>query len=161
MRLFEIDQHIRKVSEMGFSVNEETGELIFDETDLNELQMEREQKLLSIAKIIKEKKAFEDALKNEKKSLDERIKQVGNEAKRLENYLLSSIKEGEKLEDAQAKISYSKGSESVQILGDVPSEFLRIKTTEEPDKTKIKNALKEGQVFNFAELIRNPRVSIK
>ena len=161
MRLFEIDQHIRKVMEMGFSVNEETGELIFDETDLNDLEMEREQKLLSIAKIIKEKRAFENVLKAEKKSLDERLKQVSNEANRLESYLLSSIKEGEKLEDAQAKISYSKGSESVQILGDVPSEFLRIKTTEEPDKTLIKNAIKEGQALEFAELVRNPRVSIK
>lgn len=161
MRLFEINQTLRQVLEMGFSVNEETGELLFDESNLHELEMAREEKLLGLAKVIKEKNAFLKALKEEKQSIDQRIKTLSNEVERLTTYALSNMNEGDKLEDSQAKISWSKGSESVQILGDVPNEFLRIKTTEEPDKTKIKDILKMGINLGFAEMVRTPKVLIK
>lgn len=48
-----------------------------------------------------------------------------------------------------------KGSQSVKVIdsNEIPSEYIEVKVTEQPDKTAIKNALKAGEKVKGAELV--------
>ena len=108
MNLFEINQHTRAIVNNGFSADLETGELLFDESQLNDLENTKAEKFLAIAKMIKEKEAFVKAIKDQEKSMADRRKFIENEVIRLKDWALSNMTEKEKFEDSQIKVSYSK-----------------------------------------------------
>ena len=162
MNLFEINQHLRAIVNSGFSADLETGELLFDESQLNDLENTKAEKFLAIAKMIKEKEAFVKAIKDQEKSMADRRKFIENEIIRLKDWALSNMEEKEKFEDAQIKVSSSKGSESVDIsdMENLESKYFIEKHTYTPDKKLIKEDLKSGFVKG-ASLIRKPSLRIK
>jgi hypothetical protein len=162
MNLFEINQHLRAIVNNGFSVDVETGELLFDESQLNDLQNTKAEKFLAIGKMIKEKEAFSNTIKEQEKSMAERRKYIDNEVNRLKSWALSNMTDKDKFEDAQIKVSYSKGSESVEIsdLANLDSKYFIEKQTFTPNKKLIKEDLKNG-IVTGASLTRKPNLRIK
>ena len=55
MNLFEINQHLTAIENNGFSADLETGDLLFDESQLNDLKNTKAEKFPAIGKMIKEK----------------------------------------------------------------------------------------------------------
>lgn len=163
MNLFEINQHLRAIVNNGFSADLETGELLFDESQLNDLENTKAEKFLAIGKMIKEKEAFAKNIKEQEKSMAERRKFIENEVIRLKDWALSNMEEKEKFEDAQIKVSYSKGSESVEIedLEKLDPKYLVEKHIHTADKIALKEALKSGEFIEGVTLKRKPSLRLK
>lgn len=151
--LYEINEEILNC------VDTETGEII-DPEKLSRLQMDFDDKVEGIALWIKDLLSDAAAIKAEKDKLADRQRVCENKAKNLKEYL-SGFLAGQKFCTPRVAISYRK-SESVSVsdVGKIPKEYLKYKEPE-PDKTKIKNALKIGENIPGAELIENQNILIK
>ena len=106
--------------------------------------------LLAEAKMIKE----------EKDNLAYRQKVCENKAESLKDFL-SRLLDGEKFKTSKVSISYRK-SEKVDVLdiGKLDDDYLKFKDPE-PDKTKIKKALKDGICLEGAQLVESQNIQIK
>jgi hypothetical protein len=136
-------------------VDTETGEVISQE-EFDQLNIDREEKIEGICLWIKNLKAEAKAIKDEEENLAKRRKSLESKADSLTRFI-SRILMGSKFKTARASVSYRK-SKSVNIIGDVPEEFLRVKT--EPDKTAIKEYL-ATESCDWAQIEENTSTIIK
>jgi hypothetical protein len=136
-------------------VDTETGEVISQE-EFDQLNIDREEKIESVVLWIKNLKAEAKAIKDEEENLAKRRKSLESKADSLTRFI-SRILMGSKFKTTRASVSYRK-SKSVNIIGDVPEEFLRVKT--EPNKTAIKEYL-ATESCDWAEMQENKSVVIK
>lgn len=158
MTIYEIDQAIMRCVDL------ETGEII-DTEKLDKLQMEKEKKLENVACWIKDLKAEAEALKNEKQALAERQRVAENKAESLKKWLAYAL-QGEKFKTPKCAISFRE-SEAVEVtdegLNNLMKEHDELLTykTPEPNKTAIKQALKDGLNVAGVQLVQNTSVIIK
>lgn len=154
MNLYEIDQAIMDC------LDEETGEVI-DLDKLNTLMVEREKKIEGVALWYKNLAAEEEMCKKEKKAFEEREKRAKTKKESLKKWIASALN-GQKFSTSKCAITFRK-SEQVLMMDDatVPEEYQRIKTSVEPDKDAIKEALKNGQVIPGFALQQNLNATIK
>ena len=158
MKLYEIDNAILECIDL------ETGEII-DTEQLDKLQMERDTKLENVACWIKDLKAEAEALKNEKQALAERQKVAENKAESLKKWLAYAL-QGEKFKTPKCAISFRK-SEAVEVtdegLNNLMKEHDELLTYKapEPNKTAIKQALKDGLNVDGVQLVQNISTIIK
>jgi len=162
MKIYEIDQQIEALMNQ---VDEETGEILFDPEKLEELQMERDQKVENIACFIKNAASDIKALRDEEKALAERRKVLENRAERARNYLEFVLK-GEKFQSAKVAVSY-RTSTKVEVDNDFIAwakdnwkDLLRVKEPE-ADKVAIGALLKSGEKIPHAELVKETSMTIK
>lgn len=159
--LYEITKQIEEVIENGFSVNEETGEL-FDDTDLEALDMDFKTKADNIACFIKNLNAEAKAIREEENALASRRRAKESKAAKLKEYLEGSmfLLQMDKLETSRNKLSFRKSTRL--LIGDeaeIPTEF--IKTEYKPDKQALTKALKEGQEFTGIALVEQKNLQVK
>ena len=158
MKLYEIDDAILECIDL------ETGEII-DTEQLDKLQMERDTKLENVACWIKDLKAEAEALKNEKQALAERQRVAENKAESLKKWLAYAL-QGEKFKTPKCAISFRK-SEAVEVtdegLNNLMKEHDELLTYKapEPNKTAIKQALKDGLNVDGVQLVQNVSTIIK
>ena len=165
MTLYEIDQAIYELLNRGFTVDEETGEIIDGAEELEQLHMERSQKLESVALYIKNIEAQANSIKAEEEVLAKRRKKKEDKVERLKKYLTDSIiGNGEtSFESAKVSVSFRK-SEGVEFTNKdaLDEKYWRTKTTtkREPDKTLIKEAIKSGVAVTGAILEVRQNINI-
>lgn len=158
MKLYEIDNAILDCIDM------ETGEVI-DIEKLNELQLERDTKIENVACWIKDLKAEAEAIKAEKQALAERQKVAENKVESLKKWLAYALN-GEKFKTAKCAVSFRK-SESVEVtdagIKSLMKEHDELLTYEapEPNKTAIKQALKDGLNVDGVQLVQKTSTIIK
>ena len=159
MLLYEIDQALAALLDQ---VDEETGELTCSMEDIEALMLERETALEGIALSIKNKRAEANAIADEIKKLTERKQALVKHADRLEGFLAQALA-GEKFSTARVAVNY-RSSTAVELAPDFVSKadlwWLRVPPPE-PDKVKIKEALKNGQTVPGAELVTKKNMIIK
>lgn len=164
MNLYQIDKAYLDVIESGFSVDEETGELLFTEEDLDSLQAEYSDKVDNIACYIKDLDSLNDSISKEIKALQERKKWNDTKAERLKGYITSSMKKRglNKLESARNKVSFRK-STSVQVIDEslVDDDYMKVKIERSVDKKKVSEQLKKGQFVAGCILVENTNIQIK
>lgn len=154
--------HINSLIEDCMTVDAETGEVTFDEERLSELQMMRENKLENIALWIKNLAAEAEAIKREKLALAERQSYTEKQAERLRKYLSDALA-GQKFNTPRVSVGFRKATR-VEINDDVfysSGNMDYCKTKVEPDKTKIKDALKQGFPVRGAALVDTMNMTIK
>lgn len=158
MKLYEIDEAILNC------IDTETGEII-DADQLDKLTMEIDTKIENVACWIKDLKAEAEALKNEKQALAERQKVSENKAESLKNWLAYAL-QGEKFKTTKCAISFRK-SEAVEVtdegLNNLMKEHDELLTYKapEPNKTAIKQAIKDGLNVAGVQLVQNISTIIK
>ena len=158
MTIYEINEEILNCIDL------ETGEII-DIDRLNDLQLERDTKIENVACWIKELKAEAEAIKAEKLILAERQKVAENKAESLKKWLAYAL-DGQKFKTSKCSISYRK-SESVEVteegLNNLIKEHDELLTYKapEPNKTAIKQALKDGLSVQGVQLVQNTSTIIK
>lgn len=161
--LYEIDGRVWDVIQRGYSLDEETGEF-WDDSAFEALDMERTAKLEGCALWIKNLEADVEAMKVEEKKLAERRRVLENKAERMRDYVARSMQTfgDPRIETARVALSFRK-SEAVAVLdaAALPREFVTVKTTEAPDKTAIKKALKAGQDVPGAALEVRQSLQVK
>jgi hypothetical protein len=147
------------------SANDETGEV--DSELLNFLQVKEEEfdsKAISIATISRKFENNISEIKAEIDRLTEIKKRVEKIKTRLDSVLSDSCQRLGKvrIDGLHANISFRLSEQT--IIDDetkLTDEFLIIKTTKAPDKTKIKNAIKSGIEIDGAHIEQKNNIQIK
>lgn len=160
--LFDINRALIEAWESA--VDPDTGEISEDSYSvIEQLEMERDTKIENIGCWIKNLEADAAAIKAEAKAMSDRAKAAEKKAEGLRGYL-AAILAGEKWSSPKVAISWRK-SVAVEIdeaeLPELPEQYLRTKTTIEPDKTAIKDALKAGEYIEGCRLVEKNNISIK
>lgn len=152
--LYEIDKSIMECLDF------ETGEIL-DAERLNALQMERQEKVESVALWIKNLSADANAYKAEKDAFAEREKAALKKIESLKNWLSWAL-EGQKFSTWRCAVSFRK-SEAVEIEDDcnLPQYLLNEKVTYTPNKTAIKEAIKAGEEIPGCKLVERMNPTIK
>lgn len=154
MKLYEIDEALVEC------FDPETGEIV-DLDAYENLQGERDKKIEGIACIIKNRQALIDALKAEKKRMDERIATLENQNDNTKAFL-DNVLDGHRFETEKAVCSYRKSTRvDITDISKIPDEYLNVKTEIAPMKTAIKQALKEDKEVPGCALIETNNLSIK
>lgn len=150
--LYEIDAAIMACIDM------ETGEII-DTGKLEELEMERNQKIENVALLYKNTISEMKAYKTEKDSFARKEMAARKLADRLEGYLQDALGD-RRFKTTRVSISYRR-SESVECenLDAVPKDYLVMAPS--LDKTAVKQALKEGIEVPGCELLEKQNIQIK
>lgn len=164
MKLYTINQELQAVQTM---LEEWAIEHDGDITDfpLNEnlagIEMARENKLLSIACVIKDYESDADGIDAEMKRLAQRKKSAQSKADSIRSWLERNIDQGEKFSDSRAEISW-RASKSVDVQCEpeqLPDNFQRV--TVAADKTAIKDALSKGELIPGCSLVTRQNMQVK
>ena len=154
MKLYEIDEALAEC------FDPETGEIV-DIDSYENLQGERDKKIEGIACIIKNRQALIDALKAEKKRMDDRIATLETQNDNTRAFL-DSVLQGHRFETEKAVCSYRKSTRvDITDISKIPDEYLNVKTEIAPMKTAIKQALKDNKEVPGCALIETNNLSIK
>ena len=125
---------------------------------------ELKEKCVNVAAYIKNLMAFAEQAKKAEEEIAKRRKQAEQRAESLKTYLHMNMERSGLLEvsdNPYHKLKIKKTPASVIICGDVPKEYLNVKVTETPDKTRIKEAIGKGEALDFARLESGTRLEIK
>ena len=155
--LFDID---KAIMEFEFEIDEETGEIL-NANELDNLKMEREQKIENIGLYYKNIKAEAEMVKAEKNAMADRQRVLENKAESLKQYLAYALN-GQKFSTGKVAMSFRK-SESVNIPDDtkIDDKWCVVTQVRKPDKTAIKEAIKAGEEVAGAEIIVKNNVIVK
>ena len=161
MNIYEIDSAIMAL------VDEETGEIL-DIEALEQLQMERDQKLENVACWIKNLVADAAAIRQEELNLAKRRQAIENRAERLKKYL-SDVLAGQKFQTAKCAVSFRKTTKvelsepALAIAWAQANGYGNIVTYKAPEisKTGLATLLKEGNEIPGAELVNGMSVGVK
>ena len=164
MNLYKMNGIINEILENGFFFDEETGEVIFDESSLEELNIAFNEKVDNVACYIKSLENLNNGIKAEKKALDARIKANDKKVEWLKDYLTYNLKQRDmsKFESARNKITFRK-STSVNVLNEdlIPIEFKLAKMEYSLDKKSLKDALTKGVEIEGCELVTKNNLQLK
>ncbi len=162
MTLYEINDKIIDFMN-NIEIDEETGEILTDMSQLDQLQVAHDEKIENIACFIKNVEADCDAIKKEEVNLAKRRKTKENLCKRLKD-MLSYDLQGSKFETPRCKISFRK-STSTEVNED---EFLKYHKdlctkveTYKYSKTDLKKMVQSGTALHGVKLIENKSISVK
>lgn len=163
--LYEIDYNLYQLLENEMVVDEETGEILFEESDIDNLLLSRDQKLENTACYIKNLMSDIDQIKVEEKSLKERRQIKEKKVERLKSYLANSMLlfGDKKFETPRVALSFRK-SKQVEIEPNthLPQEYIKVKVEENPDKTKLKDAiLKQGLEIDGVKVVEKENLQLK
>lgn len=127
---------------------------------IDALEIDRATKIENIASYIINLRSDAEQLSAEAKRLADRSKHAETKAAGLERYLWAQQTPAGSY--GLRKIGYRR-SESVYVesVDAIPQEFLRTKTTTEPDKSAIKAWLKTGNEVPGARLVESQNIHIK
>ena len=162
--LYEIDRAIESIIETGFSWDEETGEVLFEEKDLDGLQVAFEEKLEACGIWMKNQKALAAAIREEEKVLAERRKAIERKMERMDGYVLRHIAKIPKARIETPKVAMSTRKSQKVIVDNeslLPSKFVREVTSIKPDKVAIGKALKAGETVDGAFLENSVSLQLK
>lgn len=153
MKLYEINEQILSC------IDSETGELI-DPEKLNELQLEKDEKLENLTLWYKDLIAEANALKEEKEAFAAREKAAKNKAESIKNYL-SYVLNGEGFKTTKCAVSFRKSEKTVvDDIYQIPSIFLKYPEPK-ADLTGIKKAIKDGEEIKGVHLEETQNIQIK
>lgn len=163
--LYQLSKSYETVIEGGFIFDEETGEVLFDAENMDELRDALENKLEACGLYLKNLNADAKAIRDEEKALADRRKMLERKAERMSAYILDCLVDeidGAKLSTPRVSLSTRK-SESVGITDEsaLPDDYVTIKTTAAPDKARIKKAIKAGERVPGACLVENLNLQVK
>ena len=159
MTLYELSQAMEN---FDLQIDEETGEIL-NADELDQLQVEHDEKLKNCVWYYKNMMAEAAALKAEKMKLAARQQTAERKAEWMKRYIASDL-EGKPFapkDDVTVKVSWRK-SEAVECedVSMVPKLYLRYKEPE-LDKKKVKDALKAGETVEGCTLIEKTNIQIK
>lgn len=162
MTLYEINDKINHFFD-SLEIDEETGEVLTDLSELDALQIAHDEKIDNIACFVKNIEAECEAIKKEEANLAKRRKTKENLVNRLKDMLKYDLN-GNKFESARCKISFRK-STSVEVNED---EFLKyhknICTKIESykySKSDLKMMVQSGEKLHGVKLVENKNIQVK
>ena len=164
MNLYEINKVIEEVINNGFSIDNETGEVLFEPSDLDSLNEQFDEKADNIACYIKDIDALNDSISNEIKALQERKKQNESKIEKLKSYLTDALAQRnmKKFESARNKITFRK-SQSVNVIDEdkISADYLKTEIVSKLDKKILLADLKAGKEVDGCSLLTKNNLILK
>lgn len=160
--LWEINSQIEEILMFEDMVDPETGEVREDLMEkLDQLEIDRDEKLENIGIVMKELNAEIIAIKSEIDALKKRMTSKANRLDRISKYVSHTLG-GKKFESPKVAFSF-KRSEKVDIVNEdlVPEEYCDYRTEKKVIKTDIKKALKDGKEVPGCILVENMNLQVK
>ena len=164
MRLYELAQGFEEVLNGGMIFDEETGEILFDEENLDELGLAFDEKLINSALFIKNTEADIEALKKEEQALAYRRKVAENKAKRMKDYILRCLDIAGKKSLEDTRVSIRTRDSKAVIIEDgsfIPHEFCNEIHEWKPDKKLLKQAIESGKTIKGASIEERTSLVLK
>lgn len=164
MRLYELAAGFEEVINGGMIFDESTGEILFDEENLDELGLAFDEKLINSALFIKNTEADIEALKKEEQALAYRRKVAENKAKRMKDYVLRCLDIAGKKSLEDARVSIRTRNNKAVIVDDgafIPHEYCTEIHEWEPDKKLLKQAIESGQNIKGATIEERTSLVLK
>lgn len=169
MTLFQIgDEYraLRQILENDLEFDQETGEvvdnsLVFKQL-FDELKASLDDKLNNYQRVIIELNGQIDTITREIKRLQNRKTAIANNIERMKEAMLGGISaSGNTSVKTDFFTFHVRKSESVNIFDEdkLSRTFLRMKF--EPDKNKIKDAIKKGETVEGARVVENISLTVK
>lgn len=160
MNLFEMHEKLARLSsdwEYSEPGSEEEKKI---EEQIKGLDIQINDKIAGYCAIIKNLNLELGDYKETLSDLKRKQKTIESRMDFLKTAVQAFVEPGMKWKKGIHSISW-RPSESVEITGDVPEQYQRIKEVREPDKAAIKQSLKEGATLDFARLTRKQNIQIK
>lgn len=162
--LHEIADSYRRVIESGFDYDEETGEILWDESDIDRLEGMVRDKVEACALWVKDQRALAKAMRDEERALADRRRAVEARADRIERYLADHLQElpSGRLETPRVSVRPQRSS-AVRVVDEsaVPDFLKRVKTEVSVDKSAVGRLLRAGRGVPGCELEDRTGVVIK
>lgn len=168
-KLYEINEDIERILDQdgllelgeGMVADTETGEVFSLVERLENLQIEKTQKIESVALYLDDVLTKTEQIDKKIAYLEGLKKSMKNQVERLHNYLLYATEnKGIETENVSVKVRTSERL-IIDNEGEIPSEFMAVKVTESPDKTAIKQAIKNGAEISFAHIQKCYNIKIQ
>ena len=160
LNLYEVSQLLRDAVAAA-DVDTDTGEIAPDWAKfLDDIEMERNVKLLNCARLYKEWDAYAEMIRDQEKELAARRHAHEARAERIKDWMSVNMTPGEKIEDGAARLSWRK-SARVEIFreSDIPEKY--VKTTISYDKATIRADLKDGKAVPGTMMVETNSLQIK
>lgn len=170
MNLYQINAEIEQLEnacEDGLLIDKETGELMTIAQALEQMKMDRAEKIENIALWCKNLASDVAALKAEEDNLAKRRKAAEAKIESLKGYLMGALVHADgttdKFRSARTTVSVRRNAPSVVISDEalLPMEFKIQKIEVKPDKASIKEVLSRGIEVPGARLENTRSVIIK
>lgn len=168
-KLYEINQDIERIlDEDGIvkvdeenAVDVETGEVFPLVERLENLQLEKAQKIESVALYLDDVLTKTEQVAKKIAYLEGLKESMEKQVERLHNYLLYAT-ENKGIETGNVSVKV-RTSERLIIDSEteIPSEYIKVKTLEVPDRIAIKQAIKNGADIQFAHIQKCYNIKIQ
>lgn len=159
MRLYDISEALRAVLEGGFVFDEETGEVLFDSSNLDDLKASYDEKLEACAIIKKECDADAAAIREEEKRLAERRHRLESKSARMADYIARNMI-GDGLQTPKVSLSWRKSKQVIiEDESAIPSDFIEMQP--KISKKTIGDAIKAGETVPGASMIEKKNLVVK
>lgn len=167
-----ISQTIAKIIEEGFTMDEETGEILFQGDDLEALQEALDKKINSICGYIEFCENRADGLKKRKQEIETNQKHYTNKAEHLKRYLNMLLEMNGKtdgMETDDYRVSYRKSTKSEIYDEDALKKYIEskpelkekyYKVTYEIKNKELSNDVKTGITIPGFRLVENKNLQI-
>ena len=162
--LYQISSDLLTVIEGGVVFDEETGEIFFDESNINELSCSMAKKGEAVGLYAEGRRALAKARREAAKKMTESASLLEAEADRLDKYALKCVKAvGGVVETDLATIKVRKCPAHVEVLEEskVPEAYWTTKTTRSLNKNLIKSTIKDGGSVAGCALVQDERIEVK
>lgn len=159
MRLYDISEALRAVLEGGFVFNDETGEVMFDSSNLDDLKASYDEKLEACAIVKKECDADAAAIREEEKKLAERRHRLESKSARMSDYIARNMI-GDGLQTPKVSLSWRKSKQVIiEDESAIPSDFIEMQP--KISKKMIGDAIKSGEIVPGASMIEKKNLVVK
>lgn len=130
---------------------------------LNDIDIAKEEKILSIAKYYKELQYQSEAIKSEIDKLRSKQQSINCRLDFFESYINKNYdNKDKKINDTVISVSWRKSEQtSIFDIDKVPNDYKTLKTEIVAKKDEIKKAIKDGISIDGAEIITNYNLQIK
>jgi hypothetical protein len=163
LNLFELNAMLTEALQVAENLlDHETGEIPESwATFLDDVQMERDAKILGCAALYKSWRREADAIRTEEKALAARRHAVEARGERIKGWMVANMSAGEKLSDARCQLSWrtSPGSVVINNPSQIPEEFFHKEIVWH--NKEIGDAIKSGATIPGADLVKSMLLQIK
>lgn len=166
MKLYEINDELRKLWD---KIAEQDGEMLEEDIKaLDELALAKDEKIKGYGILIRELSGEIADCAAEIKRIENISEKKENRLKWLKERLTAFMQEQDipKFESIEVNISFKKsyplrGAEQAYIDGKLPKEFIKQTITEKPDKTAIKDFIKNGGTVEGCYIGEEHNIQVK
>lgn len=162
MTLYELTEGYKNLKDL-VEDSEVPTELLDDA--LSQVEGDITEKVENIGKILKMLDVDMKSLKEEEERLRDRRRHCENRVKYLKEYVEQSLHYADirKIKGKLFTFTIAKNPASVNIIDEsyIPEEYIRVEVVKTVDKTKLKEALKNGERIDGAELIQREGLRVR